>query len=470
MTSPEHSNSGSGPNRVSGDARAADGTVVSSSRFLRVVPWAAKGGFALADQGLISGSNFVISILLARWLVPEQYGAYAVAVGIFVLLTVFYQSLLLEPMAVFGGSAYRKNLREYLRVLLRAHVALSVVICVVLGLWVGVARGMDPGSALPGALAGVTIASPVVLLFWLARRTFYLELSPAHAAVGSLSYCAFAMVGIFLAYHWGVLSPFSAFLAIAVAALATSILLLRQLTANLPPKTAELHLGAVCRKHWTYGRWALVANLASWVPAYLFYPLLSAFAGLAQSGQLKALMNLVAPLQQSQAALSMLFLPYAARLQGERAGKNASSLNRKITGIALAGAFCYWAVILWFKGSVFHLLYTGKYMDVAHLLPFVALGSILWAAAFGPTVVLRAMESPRLVFLAYAVATMLSLVIGVPATRAFGLWGAILGVNVSDAISLLMMVLLLRRKLDGLGAKSELGEKSEPEQELVAAD
>ena len=69
---------------------------------------------AVLDQGLISGSNFVVIVLLARWLVPEQYGAYAVALGINVLLFTVYQSLLLEPMSVFGGSSYRECLRGYL--------------------------------------------------------------------------------------------------------------------------------------------------------------------------------------------------------------------------------------------------------------------------------------------------------------------------------------------------------------------
>jgi O-antigen/teichoic acid export membrane protein len=181
-------------------------------------------------------------------------------------------------------------------------------------------------------------------------------------------------------------------------------------------------------------------------------------------------MNLVAPLQQTQAALGMLFLPYAARLQGERAGKNAASLNRKITVITLAGAISYWVVILWLKGPVFHLLYSGRYLDVAHYLPFVALGSILWAAAFGPTVVLRAMEAPRLVFLAYAVATVLSLVVGIPATKVYGLWGAILGVNLSDLASLILMLVLFKRRLRDSAVNSEIGASSEAEPELVTTD
>ena len=76
--------------------------------------WATKGSLAILDQALISGSNFLVSICLARWLMPEQYGSYALAFSISLLLTFLYQSLLLEPMAVFSGGAYRKSLRGYL--------------------------------------------------------------------------------------------------------------------------------------------------------------------------------------------------------------------------------------------------------------------------------------------------------------------------------------------------------------------
>ena len=61
------------------------------------LPWLKKGSLAVADQALISGSNFLIGILLARWLPPEQYGAYALAFSAFLLVSLSYQSLLLEP-------------------------------------------------------------------------------------------------------------------------------------------------------------------------------------------------------------------------------------------------------------------------------------------------------------------------------------------------------------------------------------
>src|SRR5215475_911641 len=87
--------------------------------------WATKGGLAIIDQALISGSNFLVGILLARWLVPETYGAYALAFSVFLLLSFVSQALLFEPMAVFSGSQYQKSMRGYFRSVLWIHTAMT---------------------------------------------------------------------------------------------------------------------------------------------------------------------------------------------------------------------------------------------------------------------------------------------------------------------------------------------------------
>ncbi|MBV9626118.1 MAG: hypothetical protein JOZ14_19295, partial [Acidobacteria bacterium] len=282
------------------------------ARLRNLVPWVTKSGFALIDQGVISGSNFLIGILLARWMQPDAYGAYALAFSIFVLFSLLYLSLVLEPMAVFGASTYRTGLRRYLKSLLWIHTALTFVIFLTLGISSATVALWGHAPGLSGALAGVMLASPCVLLFWLARRSFYLEFSPVSAAVGAAVYCAILLSGLYVARSIGRLSSFSAFLPIAVAGALTTVLLYYRSWPTLRPAAIEVKTSEVWQRHWKYGRWALASSFASWVPAYIYYPLLTSFWGMSQSGDLKALMNLVAPMQQTQAALSMLFLPYAA--------------------------------------------------------------------------------------------------------------------------------------------------------------
>lgn len=415
----------------------------------RFLPWVHKGGCAVLDQGLISGSNFLLSILLARWLVPEQYGAYAVAFGFFVLLSLVYGALVLEPMAVFGGSCYRDRLRGYLGSLLWVHAAMSVAIAAVFGASAFVAWKMAPGNGLGGALAGVTIASPCVLLFWLARRSFYLELSPAKAAIGASVYFALSLGCLLVLYRRAWLSSFSAFVLIGVAALATGLYLLARLQSELPASSFDHPLGEVWGRHWRYGSWALLSCVASWIPANIYYPLLSSFGTMAQSGQLKALMNFTLPVEQVKTALGLLFLPYAASVLERQGRSSAGSLSRRMTLVALAVAIAYWIVVLSFQGKAFHALYSGRYMEVAHLLPIVAIGSVAWCGSFGSAIALRAMESPASVFIAFGLSTVVSLLVGVPATWMFGLSGAIWGTNVSDLLSWIFLIWLLRRKMAG---------------------
>lgn len=424
-------------------------TLPARTRALRkLARWVTKGGLAVVEQGVISGSNFVMGILLARWLMPDQYGAYALAFAVFLLLSLLYQSVLLEPMAVFGGSAYRNCLRGYLKSLLRIHLGITAVIVLALGLSTGVVHGIGKWAGLPAALAGVTIAAPCVLLSWLARRGFYLRLAPAFATIGAFLYFVLVLGGLFLTYRWGLLSPFTAYVLMGIGALAVSAVLFWRLRSEYQDSAAAApSLRETWRRHWEYGSWALAAAGVAWLPAYIYYPLLSSFSGMARAGEFRALMNLVMPLTQGFGALAILFLPYASRVHGDEGRAGVAPVTRRITLIFVGGAVVYWGLITPLRGPVFHFLYGGKYMGIAHLIPLVALGSLLWSATLGPVIVLRAMESPASVFVAHTAASTIALMVGVPITWFFGLWGAVIGLIASSAVSFLMALYLLRRKM-----------------------
>ena len=417
----------------------------------RLVRWVSKGGLAILDQGLISGSNFLVSILLARWLMPDQYGAYAVAFGIYMMLVLVYQSLVLEPMGVFGGSVFRHNLRGYVRTLVSLHIILSVCIFSALLISWAVSHHVNSGSAVTGALAGIAFASPCLMAFSLARRCFYVELSPAPAAAGAFIYSTVVLAGLYLVYQRSLLSPFVAFLLLGSGALVTGIVLMFGVRSKLSGTGPAPSLGEAWHRHWRYGRWALAGCIAGWLPSYIYFPLLSSFTGMAESGQLKALMNLTLPFEQMKGALVMLVLPYAARVAGEDGRAGARVLGTRLTWASIIGAVMYWAVIIPLHKPVFHLLYSDRYTDVAYLLPALALGQIFWSATFGPSLALRAMESPASVFVALAIATVGSLVIGVPATWFFGLKGAIWGSNAADIFSFVALWWALQRKLSSTG-------------------
>ena len=417
----------------------------------KLFPWVTKGGLAIADYGMISGSNFLLGVLLARWLSPEHYGAYALAFSIYVLVAFLYQALLLEPLSVFSGTAYRENLRGYLLTATRLHWGISFVVCFLLGATGVAAWAWWHSTALAVAFAGLTIATPFILIHAMARRSFYLRMSPAPAAFASLFYCILVTGGVFLAYTTGWLTAFTAYLLMGLAALVSGLIMLFQLNAKLPAATGRPHLREVSAKHWEYGKWALGTCVVGWIPNYVYIPLVSSFSGIAAGGELRALMNFSAPLLQTFAALSMLFLPYAARSQDKNAGrKGITTLTWRLTLLFVAGGAAYWAMLIPLRIRLFHLVYAGKYIESSSLIPLFAIETMMWSAALGPAILLRAMESPRSLFFANAAASVVALIMGVPATRYFGLPGVAWSMIVANLVYMIAAFVLLYQKLSTL--------------------
>ena len=415
--------------------------------FRRAIPWIMKGTIAVLDQGLIAGSNFVIGILLARWLAPQQYGAYAVAFAVFLLLGMLYQSLLMEPVGVFGVSAYGDRLRGYIQSLVRLHLVTALPMLLALCVAAGISLWLGQADGLPGGLLGLAISTPFVLLFWLVRRAFYLHHSPAPAVLGAALYCALALGGLYLAYLLHVLSPATAFLLMGLGAIGAGAFLLNHLRLHLPKTGIPPSVQEVWKRHWQYGKWALGSAAMMWVPANIFYPLVSSFKGMAQAGELKALMNFATPMLQFYGAIALLLLPHATRVHAQQSKAALRKAAVRITMLCVLSSSAYWAVLLVFQGTIFRVLYSGRYTEVEYLMPVVALASLSWSAFFGPATVLRAMEAPDQVFGAVAVASCVSVLVGVPATKVLGVQGAAWGMAISETLAFLAVTLLLVRKL-----------------------
>ena len=396
--------------------------------------WFFKGSMAITDQGLISGSNFVLSIVLARYLSASQYGAYAIAFSTFVLFSLAHQAMVLEPMSVLGPSMYRVSLRHYLGLLMWIQLGFSAVVVICLAS-VGIAGAvLGEPSRLTMAFIGMGVASPFVLLFWFARRAFYQQLLPGRAVIGAIAYSALLCVGIGALYYGRALSPFTAFLVMGASALLTGILLLIRLRSvtESTVTAARLTLRQVGVQHWRYGGWALVSTVFFWIPWNIFYSVVTRFSGLEATGTLRALLNLALPITATYGAFSLLFLPYTARLGAEGGWKAAKVQAWRIAGLFVLGSGAYWLLVCLFRNELIHFFYNGQYVEVIPLVPVVAVSSILAGAAMGPTITIKAMKSPATVSGVYFGSSLVSILVGIPACWAWGYRGAILAILLSS--------------------------------------
>jgi O-antigen/teichoic acid export membrane protein len=413
------------------------------------LPWVGKGSLALLDQGLISGSNFLLGILLARWLVPEQYGAYALAFSIFLFAAGFHNALLLEPMSVFGPASYGKCLPAYLGKLLGLHSALVLLLAALVGAGVAILHYSTQGQGLAAPLWGVCIATPTILFFWLCRRAAYVKLAPSLAAGGASAYCLAVISLLLAAKALGWLSGFTAFLIQAVAATAAGGLLLVFLQPRLASQSGPSG-SEVARQHWRYGRWAVGTQFVYWLSGNAYYVIVAAFVRMEDVAALRALQNFTLPFSQFLSALSLLVLPWASTKFAEEGGQGFERRIRQITLLFVGVASAYVAVLWLLGGRIMAILYAGRYTDFAYLLPLAVAPVVVLAASQGSAIAVQAMQAPAEVFLAYSVSATLTILAGVALARYWGLAGALIGILTSSLGFCIVITWRCRKKLRGV--------------------
>jgi len=395
------------------------------------IAWLAKAFLAVLDQGLISGSNFLVGIVLARWLVPEQFGAYALAFSIFLFLAGFQNALFLEPMSVFGPRSHKHWLPAYLGKLLGLNLVLTVFLSLLLGASTVFLHLFVPHYALTPALLGVCVGIPSILGFWLCRRAVYLELAPAFAAASASVYCVVLMTLLFIVRSLAWLSSFTAFLSQSIAALAAAGLLLvflkPQFKSGMGPSNST-----IARQHWQYGRWALGTVFVYWLSGNAYYFVVGGLLRMEDVAAMRALQNFTLPFGQLQTALSLLALPWASARFGEGDRIGFQQRIRQITMLFTGLALAYFSVTWWFGGRLIGVLYVGRYSEFAYLLPLVAAPIIITAASQGSSIAVLAMQFPADIFLAYTVAGIVTVLSGIPLTFYYGLTGAAIGILISS--------------------------------------
>ncbi len=406
---------------------------------VQALTWIQKGGFAILDQGLFAGTNFLLNVLLARWLEPAEYGAFAIAYSAFVFLGTFHTAVLTEPMLIFGAGKYAENFPQYLALLLYGHWSVTGMMALLVGV-VALLCWLCSAVALAQVLAALAFALPCILLQWLVRRAFYVRFQPQWSAIGGVLYLVLVLVCIQGMYWMHCLSPASALATMGFASLVVGLaltVLLRSQGGCTAPWPAP-HM--VLADHWRYGKWASVTTASTWVSREIYYPLLPVWAGLEGTAAVRALMNLVMPLLHTNAAIAILLIPRGvAAFKAE--GKAGLDRCLWLAFVLLAtGAALYWGVLLVYRHTLLLWLYGGRYSEYTELLLLAGFLPLSEAVISVLSAALRAVERPDVVFWCHLVGLGVALTGGLWLLAVHGVAGAVIGrVAASLAAALALM-------------------------------
>jgi len=394
------------------------------------------GVFAsIADQATFSGTNFVLNVMLARWLTSEGYGAFSVAWSVCLILAAVHNALILEPMTVVGPSEFGSRLGSYLKRLTRLNVATVFI----MGLLAAAASFFYRRLDVRDALSALGLALPGYLLLLSVRREQYIIDRPIRAFYLSLGYAAILATGVISLHSTGRLSSWSAVLATGLSLIvALWAFLRRKLPFDYQPSPHSL--AEISAAHWEYGKWLFASAMLGVGISDLQVLLLSKMVDLNSAGALRALMNFILPVGQLLTVLSVFSLPKLARSMKER----GVGLGLRRSGFyslsVLAIAIAYSGTLILIAKPLEHLLYGGRMAAYVSDIPWLALVALLSGVAMAFTTPLRAAQDSRHALFAGIAATLVGLASSFVLLPLYGLRGAFASLVLANAASALVVV------------------------------
>lgn len=400
---------------------------------------------SFADQALFAISNFAINLLLARWLSDSDYGIFSIAFTLYTFGLIVYNAFTVEPMMVFGSSRFVDQLPRYLGFLRKSHWKFFWPPIIGVISIAGLSYGNWPVVKVVVLLA---LASGPLLYLWMLRRSCHLWRRPRFSAEAGLVYIVTILLVISLLWKASLISATTGVLALMLGAIVSTVFLTSRLklVANLPvgkelaqkaqavsPESEERD---IVKAHLSYGRWAVIANILSWIPGNIYILVIPIFFYDGMAGQLKAVFNVLLPILQFQAAISPIVLP--ALVRRAKSPGYLKTVFRVSLFMALPGLV--WMVILRFWGHwVMDLFYAGKYSTSPTILMLFCGGVVLSGVTMVTAASLRAIERPDAVMKGYLGATIACLLLGIPLTKAYGLSGVAWGIIASGLVNFFIL-------------------------------
>lgn len=366
--------------------------------FARLKHWGLKGGLAILDQGLFSGSNFVLNILLVRWLSPSSYGAFSISFAVYLFFCGFHNALILEPMSVFGTAKYSDNLKNYILNQFAIHIAVSVAIgAFALSLGYVLLYFHLTSVFISQGIIAMSIFLPLMLLIWVARRACYVLSNSSWAVVGSLAYSIALLGGVYIIHYS---SPDSNmilwFAAMGLAGLISSCVVIGIIWFSYSSiSNNKLLWWDLMNEQWLFGRWIVLATFFYILGSQIQVFFAASMFGLKAAGAFRAVQNLILPVLQVLAAITTMIFPSITFEFGRCDYEAVRRKSIRFTIIMMVISIFYELILLVGAGWIDRNLYNGKYTEYTWLIPLMGLAPVINAFVAGFSLVLRSLQKPH---------------------------------------------------------------------------
>lgn len=413
-------------------------------RNLPLFIWGKKGLISIIDQVIYSGANFILILLLARWLEPKAFGAFSVSFAFFSIFYHLHNGFISEPMNVLGFVANSDNKSAYLKTQVIIHFLFTFgigTIFIFLSLIGGLFLKPFSYNNLNIYLGLLT---PFILLPWFVRRAYYFLYKPHGAALTSLAYCVF-LFSLLVVFKSAILQRTeTVYVIMAIAGFAASLSIFYLVRGGEKYKAGVLKEIAI--QNWNFGKWIILTGVMLSITHQMQILVMGNIRSLEDAGIFRALDNFIQPMVVIMTAIGTLFLPVFSAQFRKPGAANFKKNGALITCVVFLLSIIYGLFLLMFRFQLENLFFGGKYVNYIYLIPLFSLVPILMSLTIGASVILKAIQKPQGLFIVSIGSVVTSAVTSFIFIPIWGIAGAVWSAVITQGVSTILIMVLFTRK------------------------
>ncbi|MCH2214885.1 MAG: oligosaccharide flippase family protein [Flavobacteriales bacterium] len=405
----------------------------------------AEKSWVFADQALVSGVNFSVGIMLARWLGLEAYGLFALGWMFVLFASGLQQSFIIAPLyALTARQVDQINWLNGLKLIQFIFSLLCLPFSVAI---IEISFLMRPDWRVEGISFVVALIVGIYTMNDFFRRVLFLK--SRGRKVFEMDVLGFGMQVILLVLFelLGQLSLFSAFLSILLAQ--SLSLLFYLLTVKSSIKTSKVV--ETLQTTWKYSRFLIATSVLQWSSGNYFILVAGGLLGPAAVGVVRIVQNLMGLLHVVFLALENIIPARAAEILNSEGVKALYHYLKRASSLLIIPILAVLAILISFHQEIIHLFYGEMREDVGQVL--VAF-SFVYLMVFVGTMfrfAIRTLEKNQLIFKSYLLTTAFSLALAHPFVSKFGVMGVVAGLAGTQLISLIYFYVTLKRAFKWTG-------------------
>jgi O-antigen/teichoic acid export membrane protein len=379
-----------------------------------------QGGLVLLDQGLLSFTNFLTGVLVARACTTGEYGVYVLVWSALIIALSFYNALVNIPFTVFLPrlSAEEGNRFQGSALLQTVLIALASGLLMAATVALGPSAGREVASA--AMVIGLLFAP--FLLREFARNALFTRLQFRSSIGVSVLATGAQLATVGFLFFTGRLGMVSALWVILGTSALAGGLMLWMHRDQMEVRPSQLL--ADMRRGWHVSRWSLL-NVAGMIGVSQVYPWLlvslNSASDVAIYGAAAAMAGAMVPFVQ--AANSYVQPRMSHSFKAGDVATLRRMLRRSMLGLAIP--HCVWVVVGGlFADPLMSLLYSDRYAGFGAVVVLLLFRSAVEAMSAQLNSALQTLERTDVITAALFVGTLVTLTVGWYAVANHGLVGA----------------------------------------------